>query len=45
MREEGESLGVFEPKGAIAVTDRPILAVFAEDPFLRRADPGPRIGI
>jgi hypothetical protein len=32
MGEVGESLGVFEPKGAIAATNRPILALFAKDP-------------
>jgi hypothetical protein len=33
MGEVGESFGVFESEGAIAVTNRPILARFAKDPF------------
>jgi hypothetical protein len=33
MGEVGESLGVSEPKGIIAVTYPPIIALFAENPF------------
>jgi hypothetical protein len=33
MGDIGEPLGVFEPKGAIAVTNRPILTLFAENPI------------
>jgi hypothetical protein len=33
MGEVGESLGVFEPKGSVAVTNRPKLALFAENPI------------
>jgi hypothetical protein len=33
MGEVGESLGIFEAKGLVAVTYRPILALFAENPI------------
>jgi hypothetical protein len=33
MGEVSESLGVFEPKGFIAVTNYPKLALFAENPI------------
>jgi hypothetical protein len=33
MGEVGESPSVFEPNGAIAVTNRPILTLFAENPI------------
>src|SRR5271170_3309035 len=43
MREIPESLGVLEAKGFSAVADGPVLALFVEDPFLRRTDAGHRI--
>jgi hypothetical protein len=33
MGEIGESLGIFEPKGCIAITNCPIFALFAENPI------------